>query len=468
MTPATVAVGVATQVTITAVISEPLVLPEGVNLQRLDATGRVVSIPGTLRDDGANGDAVAGDGAFTIRTTLFEQVTGPVRFRVSAAFRGRPLRALSSPLTVNVIAGGGAGITILSPSNLALLNGSPINVIGTVGDPAATVTVNNVPAFVSGGQFQASVLLVEGANTLTAVAVNTGGTTSTTTVQVTLDTTPPHLTIASPADNFVTTNSSIPVTGTVNDLLPTQVTVNGLAAIVTNGSFLANVPLALGLNTIQVTATDGLGHSASISVHVTRNPVTPPFIRLVSGNNQSGPVSSVLPAPLVVALDDGAGGPVANTLVVFRVTDNNGLLTGGGVTASAVGVTTDASGQAQVTFQLGSRAGTASNRVEATATGFTGTAVFSASGLSATVSFVIPFGDSLAGTVGTTLALPIGGHRVRRGEQSYWWAAGDVYRHGGRRCPSIPAPRSRRTPIRTEGGSLSHPGSAARIAQQHR
>ena len=341
ISPGSAPVGVATIVTVTALISDPSVLPEGVNLQRLDTAGRVVAVLGLLRDDGMNGDVAAGDKTFTIRATIFETTPGPVTLRISAAFRGSLIRALSAPLTVNVTGGTSTGIAILSPANFAYLNTSPVNISGTVGDSGAQVTVNGVPASVSGGGFQLTVPLVEGNNTLTAVAQNTGGTTSTSSVQVTLDTTPPHVTVESPADGVVTTDATVTVAGTVNDIVvgtvntqQAQVTVNGVAAQVANRSFLAaNVPLTIGPNTIQVVARDRSGNTATTSVQIRRDVPSRPFIRLVSGNNQSAPVSTVLPAPLVVALDDGLGHPVANTPVVFRVTDNNGIVTGGGTSA---------------------------------------------------------------------------------------------------------------------------------------
>ena len=149
--PGSAPVGVATIVTVTATISDPSVIADGVNLQRLDAAGRVVAVLGILRDDGANGDVAAGDRTFTIRTTIFETTLGSVALRVSAAFRGSLVRALSRPLAVNVTGATATGIAILSPANLAYLNTSPVNVSGTVGDPGAQVTVNGVPASVSGG-----------------------------------------------------------------------------------------------------------------------------------------------------------------------------------------------------------------------------------------------------------------------------------------------------------------------------
>ena len=64
------------------------------------------------------------------------------------------------------------------------------------------------------------------------------------------------------------------VVGTVNAPQAT-VTVNGVAAQVANRSFLAaNVPLALGANTMQARATDRSGNSATTSVTVTRTVAT--------------------------------------------------------------------------------------------------------------------------------------------------------------------------------------------------
>lgn len=413
--PGSMAVGVATVVTVTAVVNEPSVLPDGVNLQRLDTAGRVVSILGLLHDDGANGDAVAGDRTFTLRATLFEQSPGPVTLKVSAAFRGAIMRASSAPLTVNVLGGTSTGITISSPADLAYLNTTPTIVNGTVGDAAATVTVNGVPAVVSGNSFQASVPLVEGTNTLEAVASNSGGTTSTSSAQVTLDTTAPHLTIEAPADGLATVDATTTVSGLINDIVvgtvnsqQATVTVNGIAAQVANRSFAAlNVPLALGPNTIQAIGRDRAGNSVTTTVHVNRVPATTPAIRIVSGNNQTAPVSSSVANPLVISLTNGVGQPVANTPVVFRVTDNNGLVTSGGSTAASVATQTDGNGRAQVALRLGSRAGAGGNRVEASATGFTGVAAFTATGTPTGASLItVDSGLNQTAALATKLAFP--------------------------------------------------------------
>jgi len=110
---------------------------------------------------------------------------------------------------------------------------------------------------------------------------------------------------------------------------------------------------------------------------------------------------------LIVALDNGLGQPVANTPVVFRVTDNNVLVAAAGNTASSLAVATDAAGRAQVTLQLGSRAGAGSNRVEATASGFVGTAAFTATGTPTGASLItVDSGNNQTGALAAKLAFP--------------------------------------------------------------
>jgi uncharacterized protein (TIGR03437 family) len=90
-------------------------------------------------------------------------------------------------------------------------------------------------------------------------------------------------------------------------------------------------------------------------------------IRIISGNGQSGAVSTDLPSPLVVEVDDGST-PVAGVTVTFFPTN---------ATLSASTVVTDAGGRASITVHLGSTAGTATITVStpgATSVVFTETA----------------------------------------------------------------------------------------------
>lgn len=90
--------------------------------------------------------------------------------------------------SITVIVGIPPDIEITSPSDGETLYSSPVTVIGTIDDNSATVTVNDIPAVVSEGTFSADVPLVEGENTITAIAVNSIGLSDTDTITVTLST----------------------------------------------------------------------------------------------------------------------------------------------------------------------------------------------------------------------------------------------------------------------------------------
>ncbi|HEX2061795.1 MAG TPA: hypothetical protein VHK90_13735, partial [Thermoanaerobaculia bacterium] len=305
-------------------------------------------------------------------------------------------------------------VRIIEPENLEFLNISPITVRGTAAASAATVHVNGVAATLAGGTFAVTVPIVEGNNTLTAVARSASGKVGTNSVQVTLDTTPPRVAIRTPASGFETSDAYVAVSGTVNDIVvgtvndqQAQVTVNGVPAVVANRSFIAtDVPLSMGLNPIQVVALDRVGNSFTARVEVTRVAPAASSIRIAAGNHQSGAIGTALPTPLAVVVTSG-GVPAANVPVVFRVTEGNGVITSGAQSAPWLVINSDATGRAEVRYRLGTRAGAGNNKVVATATGFAGTAIFSASASSGTPAMIsIDAGLSQTGAIGSALAFP--------------------------------------------------------------
>lgn len=307
-------------------------------------------------------------------------------------------------------------VTITSPANLSYLNINPTTVSGTVDDPTATVTVNSVQAAVVNGNFSLALPLAEGPNVVTASAASGTGAVGTSSIGVTLDTTPPHVTITSPPDQFVTTDASISIAGSVNDIVvgtvnseQAQVAVNGVTAQVANRTFLAtNVPLSMGTNVIQAVGRDRVGNAATTQIVVTRQTPALPHIRSVSGNNQTGAIGSLLPVPLVVAVTDAAGNPVADKPVIFKVVQNDGMVNAGGPPAPTVIATTNSLGQAQVQWKLGMRAGSGGNSVEAYSVGFTGTAIFTATGTQGPPGkIVIDTGNDQIGSANQPLAKPL-------------------------------------------------------------
>jgi len=125
---------------------------------------------------------------------------------VTAAFRGTLVRPSPLHIIINV---NGNEHRPQHPvaANLLYTSISPVSVSGTVDDPNATVRINGVNAPVTTGRFLANVPLVEGLNTLTAVAPHGGVCDTLRRSRSHCDTTPPHLTIDSPVANSTTTAS---------------------------------------------------------------------------------------------------------------------------------------------------------------------------------------------------------------------------------------------------------------------
>ena len=306
-------------------------------------------------------------------------------------------------------------VKITSPSNLSYLNITPTTVTGTVDDSTATVTVNSVQAAVVNGGFSVALPLAEGPNVVTASATSKDGATGTASTQVTLDTTPPRVTITSPPDGFATTADKVSVAGSINDIVvgtvneeQAQVTVNGEQSQVANRTFLAaDVPLSVGENVIKAVGRDRVGNSVTTQITVVRQATNAPHITLVSGNNQSAAVGSAVAAPLVVSLKDEAGNPAPGKTVVFKITQNDGMVNAGGDPAATVLATTDAQGQAHANWKLGMRAGAGGNSVEAYSVGFEGTAIFTASGTQGQAGkIIVDTGNDQIGPISQPLPKP--------------------------------------------------------------
>jgi hypothetical protein len=94
-------------------------------------------------------------------------------------------------------------VAIDSPGGEEIVSSSPVTVTGTIDDSSATVTVNDVPATVANGFFTASVPLVNGVNTITALAQNVSGSGSASVSVLAIVGLNPTVTIVSPGNEFV-------------------------------------------------------------------------------------------------------------------------------------------------------------------------------------------------------------------------------------------------------------------------
>jgi Glucodextranase, domain B/Bacterial Ig-like domain/Carboxypeptidase regulatory-like domain len=305
-------------------------------------------------------------------------------------------------------------VTITSPADLSFLKTTTVDVSGTVSDPQARVTVNGVSATASGTTFTApGVPLIEGGNILTATATDAHGHVATGTINVVRDLTPPHLAVQYPLDGSSVLDSSVTVTGLVNDIVAgtvnaaqATVTVNGRPATVANRSFVAaGVPLTPGDNVLSIVATDASGNTGEARTTVRFEAPSGPRISILSGNLQENAIGTALPQPLVVTLLGAAGQPAPGRTVLFKVRGNDGSLDGG---KRQIALVTDASGQAAAHFTLGLRAGAANQAVEASAAGFQGPAVFLATARPGPAAYiVVDSGDQQVGIAGRLLPRPL-------------------------------------------------------------
>ena len=259
---------------------------------------------------------------------------------------------------------------------------------------------------VVGDSFSADVLLSPNqANHLTFTAISScdGSRSAPVTTRVTQDGEAPSLFVDFPSDGAEITTATTDVAGRVGDLLSgfmgLTVTVNGVPAIVdvgigNNGTFFApSVPLTVAEPTlISVSATDELGNLTNRAITVTHVEIEPgtPRMVVVSGNRQEAPIQTVLVDPILVRVTKGDGTPFANKIVTFDVTRSNGRLATSPADLTPtpedidpgnlmLQVRTDAAGNAQAYWRLGSDAGCGNNRVEVRSTSIAGSAFVCAS-----------------------------------------------------------------------------------------
>src|SRR5574341_1110165 len=198
-----------------------------------------------------------GENSFTATATDAAGNTSPVSAPVSVIFDTKP------PV-----------ITVTSPGNNFYTNQNTMSVIGSV-DEAATIEINGTAVTLDGLTFQHTVTITSGLNSIQITATDTAGNSSTATVLITLDTTPPAVSITSPLSGLLTNNPAISVSGTVSEPV-SSVTVNGMQAQVSGSAFsLATFTLAEGQNAITAEAVDRAGNTGSSSVNVTLDTQVP-------------------------------------------------------------------------------------------------------------------------------------------------------------------------------------------------
>jgi len=279
-------------------------------------------------------------------------------------------------------------VKITEPASLVTVGHTPMRVRGTINQPGAQLVINGIAVPYTGDSFEAQVALIEGYNTIIAGATNATGEQVTDSIVVSLDQTPPYVTIESHTDGQVVSTDRVTITGLVNDIVrgtveehQANVRVNGIVATVSNRSYSAReVPLVEGPNTITVTASDQVGNTESTQLTINYKKPLGKRIELVGGQGQSAEIEDVLASPLVVKVLEADGSPAQGSAVVFRVVQGSGLVAvGTEQEGRAVVIETDEDGLASTSFRLGQRTGTDNHKVRALVVGYEGEVMFSAS-----------------------------------------------------------------------------------------
>jgi hypothetical protein len=173
------------------------------------------------------------------------------------------------------------------------VNQSPILVTGSVDNANVRVMVNGVVAALERGVFSAKVNIVEGSNTITAVATDPFVNTGMDSITVVLDSKPPTVEITGPRANSLMNSKTVTVSGIADGkaaavaIVTSPTRTGAVTADLAPGTFTAKeVRLEEGVNTITAKAVSKAGNSATSSIKVTVDTI-PPRIALTAPKDQT-------------------------------------------------------------------------------------------------------------------------------------------------------------------------------------
>lgn len=186
-------------------------------------------------------------------------------------------------------------ITITAPTASQVTSSNAPKLVFTVTDNDSGVNPDKITVYVDSKAYTANITkttitggyscefsiptLSDGTHKVYVTAEDNDGNLGTAAeVSFTVDTTPPELSVTSPADGTVINKNTVTVIGTTNDATSNSVklTINGEEVNVgSDGSFTHIVTLRAGSNTITIVATDEAGKSSTITRTVNVNTSAP-------------------------------------------------------------------------------------------------------------------------------------------------------------------------------------------------
>jgi RHS repeat-associated protein len=240
-------------------------------------------------------------------------------------------------------------VAILDPAAGTVVPDATIEVRGTAADAHLDrVEVQGVPATLVGEQWSIEVALAEGETTLVARAIDTLGRDAEASVVVRRDSTAPELEITAPAEGARIAAAEVAIEGTVEVEEGLTVTVNGVAATVTGGTFSATVPLAAGENRLIARARDAQGNTGTRTRIVWRDDAAP---RLLSADPPDGAVGLAPNARFRLTFSEPMAAPAAGALVL-ETADGTPLAATATVSAATIEVVPAAALPSAATLRL--------------------------------------------------------------------------------------------------------------------
>ncbi|MEO8379456.1 MAG: Ig-like domain-containing protein [Acidobacteriota bacterium] len=191
--------------------------------------------------------------------------------------------------------------------------------------------------------------LTDGAHTLNVSVLDWAGNAASATSTFTVDAIKPVVQVTSPAAGSWHSGGSLQVAGTVQDVSPLNLDVNGVTTMASGGSFSATIPTHEGSLLIRAMATDAAGNigTAEVTVNVDSNP---PLIT----------VTSPLPGLVTAQSSFTLTGTVADTSTVTFLLDGAPLALSGDTFSTIVSL--DSDGKKSVTLTATDQAGNSSSK----------------------------------------------------------------------------------------------------------
>jgi RHS repeat-associated protein len=232
---------------------------------KITVNGQLASVtPGT-----------AGQTSFTSRVTLAAEGPNAIAFTAIDAAGNR------TDSSRTVIRDTHAPVVTLNslPDSATVRADSALTVSGTITDlTKVTANVNGQALAIDSvtHAFSQRITLASGMNFVTLTATDAAGNATSVVRQITVDNTPPTLTLTGPAESLITKELVAHVTGTATANTAVSVTVNGVATtLASGGAFATDVAIAEGAGTITVVATNAAGLSVTATRHVVRDTQAP-------------------------------------------------------------------------------------------------------------------------------------------------------------------------------------------------